>query len=271
MTPAGDDDGASTAPPLRLVVLGDSSAFTDDRGPQLPGTASLYPTVLTQHLERELRRPVVAQVVARPGWTVRDATRVATKDQHLQFEVLAHADAVVIGVGSFDHAPAGVPPSLEAVVPYLRPASRRRAVRRVLRVAYPRLVRLTGGHRPRTPVGEFERLLRLLLEQVRGLTQGRAAGVVLGPTSHASAYYGHRHPGLDVAERRQLHLAREHGFLAVPVWPHVRPAVHRLNVDGIHWPADVHAAVGVALAAALLRQLRGDTPTIGMPGTPAAR
>lgn len=262
------DDGASTAPPLRLVVLGDSTSFTDDRGPQLPGTPTLYPTVVTGGLERDLGREVITQVVARPGWTVRDVARAVTKDQYLQFEVVAHADAVVVGVGSFDHAPAGVPPSLEALVPYLRPAARRRRARQVLRAAYPRIVRLTGGHRVRTPPAEFDRLLRLVLEQVRGLTQGRAAGVVLGPTSHASSYYGHRHPALADAERRQLRIAWEHGYLGVPAWPRVRPAVHRLNVDGIHWPPDVHARIGAALVQALRAQLRGEIPTIGMPGTP---
>ncbi len=252
---------------LQVVVLGDSTAFTDDRGPQLPGTPSLYPSVVTRRLREALGSEVATQVVARPGWTVRDAARAVTKDQHLQFEVLAEADAVVVGVGSFDHAPAGVPPSLEALVPYLRPASRRRRARQVLRAAYPQLVRLTGGHHTRTPAAEFDRLLRLLLEQVRGLTQGRAAGVVLGPTSHASAYYGHRHPGLADAERRQLRVARQHGYLDVPAWTHVRPAVHRLNADGIHWPADVHTRIGDAVADALLPQLRGDSPTVGMPGT----
>ena len=253
--------------PLRLVVLGDSTAFTDATGPQLPGHPGLYPTIVADRLQGALDREVAAQVVARPGQTVRDAARAATKDQHLMFEVLAHADAIIVGLGSFDHAPVGVPPSVEALIPYVRPTTRRRQVREQLRRLYPRLVRLRGGRRPRTPPEEFARLYRLLLEQLRGLTQGRAAGVALGPTSHTSAYYGHRHPGIVRATARQLGIAQEHGFTGVACWPHVRTRLSDLNADGIHWPEAIHRQVGAAAADALAPQLTGAAPTIGMPGT----
>jgi hypothetical protein len=256
---------------LRLVVLGDSTAFTDATGPQLPRSPGLYPTVVADRLAEELGREVVLEVVARPGQTVRDAARATTKDQHLMFEVLARADAVVVGLGSFDHAPAGVPPSIEALVAYLRPTARRRRARQLLRAAYPRLVRVSGGRRTRTPASEFARLYALLLEQIRGLSQGRAAGVALGPTSHAAAYYGHRHPGVWRAQARQAALASRHGFVAVAAWPHVRTGLRRLNPDGIHWPEDVHRRVGDAVAGALLPQLTGAAPTIGLPGTDVTR
>lgn len=255
--------------PLRLVVLGDSTAFTDATGPQLPGHPGLYPTIVARELQAALDREVVAQVVARPGQTVRDTARALTKDQHVMFEVVAGADAVVIGVGSFDHAPVGVPPSVEAVVPFLRPEARRRRARQLLRTAYPRLVRIQGGRRPRTPPREFARLYRLLLEQVRGLTQGAAAGVALGPTSHAGDHYGHRHPGISVATSRQLAIATAHGFTGVPAWPHVRTELPGLNPDAIHWPRPVHERVGHALALALVTQLTGAAPLIGMPGAHA--
>lgn len=254
--------------PLRLVVLGDSTAFTDATGPRLPGHPGLYPSVMARELVTVLDREVEPQVVARPGQTVRDTARALTKDQHVMFEVVARAHAVVIGVGSFDHAPLGVPPSVEAVVPYIHPDARRRHVRRLLHGAYPPLVRLQGGRRPRTPPAEFARLYRLLLEQVRGLTEGRAAGVTLGPTSHAGGYYAHRHPGITAATSRQLAIAAEHGFVGVPAWPHVRTALTHLNPDAIHWPSSVHERVGRALAARLVPQLLGNAPRIGMPGTP---
>lgn len=252
--------------PLRLVVLGDSTAFTDHVGPQLPGTTHLYPTVLADRLGTALDREVASAVVARPGTTVRELARAVTKDRHLQFELLAHADAVVVGAGSFDHAPAGVPAALEAVVPYLRPSLLRRRTRQLLRAAYPQLVRATGGRYARTPPAEFDRLLAQLLEQIRGLTWGRAAGVVLGPTSHRSPYYGHRHPRHAEHEHRQLDIARAHGFAGVAVWPLVTPYLDALNPDGIHWPAAAHRAVGQAAATALLAQLEGRCPPIGLPG-----
>ncbi len=258
-------------PPLRLVVLGDSTAFTDATGPCLPGHPGVYPSVVARELTRVLDREVAPQVVARPGQTVRDTARALTKDQHVMFEVVAQADAVIVGVGSFDHAPVGVPPSVEAVVPYLRPEARRRQARRLLRATYPPLVRLQGGRHPRTPPSEFARLYRLLLEQIRGLTQGRTAGVALGPTSHAADYYGHRHPGITAATSRQLAIAAEHGFAGVPAWPLVRTDLAHLNPDAIHWPPSVHERVGLALAAQLVPQLLGDAPRIGMPGTPSCR
>lgn len=255
---------------LSVVVLGDSTAFVDERGPQPPDAPHLYPNVLARHLEAALGRPVRVTVVARPGQTVRDAAQAVLKDQHLQFDLVGRADAVVVGLGSFDHAPAGVPAALEATLPYLWPDAVRRRARRLSRAAYPRLVRLTGGRLRRTPAREFERLLVQLLDQIRGLSWGRAAGVVLGPTSHRAAYYGHTHPRFETAEAQQLRLARVHGFAAVPVWEHVLPHVDALNVDGIHWPAAAHRAVGRAAADALVPQLQGGVPRIGLPPAIAA-
>lgn len=250
---------------LSVVVLGDSTAFADADGPQLPDTPHLYPNVAAHHLAERLARAVEVTVVAQPGATVREALRAATKDRHVQFDLLAQADAVVIGVGSFDHAPAGIPPSVQAVIPYLRPAGLRRVVRTGLHRAYPLLVRLRAGRGSRTPPREFQRLYGELLDQVRSITWGRAAGVALGPTSHRSAYYGHRHPGHPRAEARQLALARAHGFAAVPVWRRVVDHLDALNADGIHWPAPVHAAVGLDVAQALLPQLTGEAATTGLP------
>jgi len=241
--------------PLRLVVLGDSTSFTDDRGPQLPSDPRLYPNVVRALLEEALERPVAVTVIARAGSHVRDAWRAATKDRHVMFDVLMGADAVVVGVGSFDHAPAGVPPAVEAVVPYIRPASVRRLARRALRAAHPWGVRITGARATRTPRAEFERLYDGLLLQVRALARG-AAGVVLGPTSHRSGYYGGRHPAHRDRERLQSGLAGRHGFEWVESWTLVEPAADRLNPDGIHWPPDVHAVVGAALAVPLIAQLR---------------
>jgi diglucosylglycerate octanoyltransferase len=256
--------------PLRLVVLGDSTSFTDATGPQLPDHPTLYPNVAAARLRERLGRDVEVTVIARPGTTVREALRTVTKDRHVQFDVVASADALVVGVGSFDHAPGGVPPAVEVVVPYLRPAGIRRRARSVLRAAYPRIVQVTGGRLARTPAGEFRRMYAQLLDQLRGLTWGRAAGVAVGPTSHRAAYYGHRHPRHGEREALQLRLAADHGFAPVASWPLVLPYADALNPDGIHWPAAAHQAVGETVADALLPQLTGDAPPIGLPPAAAA-
>ncbi len=253
------DDG-----PLRLVVLGDSTAFTDDVGPQLPWVDHLYPNVVARRLEAELAREVAVQVVARPGWLVRDALRALQKDRHVQFEVLHGADAVVVGLGSFDNAPGGIPAAVDALVPYVRPAPVRRRLRRALTAAYPLAVRATAGRRRRTPPREFERLFDQLLVQVRGLTQG-VPGVVVGPTSHRSDFYAHVHPRHREAEAHQFEIATRHGFATVSCWDHAEPMADRLNPDGIHWPPAVHAAIGEEVAAGLLAQLTGQAPPPGVP------
>jgi hypothetical protein len=262
--PAGD---ASTTA-LQMLVIGDSTSFTDASGPQLPDHPGLYPNMLARNLEVARGRPVQVTVVARPGLTVRDAARAILKDRHLQFDLVAPADILVVGVGSFDHAPAGVPPSLEAIVPFLRPAGLRRGVRRSLRWLYPRLVRLTGGRRTRTPGAEFDRLYALLLDQLRWLNGGQAAGLVIGPTSHRSGYYAHRHPRHRADERRQLGLAGAHGFAGVSSWDQILPYVGELNPDGIHWPTAAHQQIARTAATALLPQLDGTAARIGRPGDP---
>ena len=259
---SGEDGSAE---PISVVVIGDSTSFTDDRGPKLPDDPTLYPNVLVHELAGLLHRPVQVTVIARAGHTVREALRTVTKDRHVQFDVVARADALVVGVGSFDHAPGGIPPVVDAVVPHLRPTALRRRVRSALYTAYPWTVRATLWRRRRTSTSEFDRQFRQLLDQLRGLTWGRAAGVVLGPTSHRSAYYAWRHPRHAAAQRQQLRIAEEHGFAAVATWPLVAPYADRLNPDGIHWPAGAHAAVGRAAALALAERLRDDAARVGLP------
>ena len=233
--------------PFRLVVLADSTAFTDATGPQLPDHPALYPNRVAAGLQAAWDREVVTTVIARPGTTVRELERTLFKDRHVQFDVVAPADAVIVGVGSFDHAPAGVPPAVDAVLPYIRSARRRRRARMLAHRAYPAIVRARGGYTTRTPWAQFALRYGRTLDQVRGLTQGRAHYVALGPTSHDGEYYGRRHPGHVVAEQAQLDLARTKGFTPVATWPRVVDHAAELNPDGIHWPAAAHAAVADAV------------------------
>ncbi|MCC5947205.1 MAG: hypothetical protein JJT89_02010 [Nitriliruptoraceae bacterium] len=234
---------------LRLVVLGDSTAFVDGEGPQLPGHHTLWPSVLAGIIEQQQRVDVEVTVVARPGTTVGELERTLYKDRHVPFDVVAPADVVVVAVGSFDHAPAGVPAALSAVVPQLQHPGVRRRARRLVQQVYPVLTRVRGGYRTRTSWPAFASRYRAVLQQVRGLTWDRATYLAVGPTSHRSPYYGDGHPQHVLAEQAQLALARDHGFETLAAWPLVLPDVDALNADGIHWPAPVHRRVGEALAA----------------------
>jgi len=240
---------------LRVAVIGDSTAFTDATGPLLPDDPCLWPNVLADALRSEVQREVVMTVWARPGTDALTAWEALTKDRHVMFDVVGPSDVVVLAVGSLDHAPAGLPPVLDALLPHVRPAWLRRRARALLRRAHPLAVRLRGARGVRTSPREFARRYGQVLNQARGLTMGRAITIALGPTSHRARHHGGRHPRRVESEQRQLSLAAEHGWVAVPVWEHVAPHVERLNPDGVHWPPEVHATVGRAVASAVLEAL----------------
>jgi hypothetical protein len=242
---------------LRVAVIGDSTSFTDATGPLPPDAAVLWPNVMARELLERTGREVVVTVWARPGVDALAAWQALTKDRHVMFDVVGPADVIVIGIGSFDHAPAGLPPVLDAIVPYLRPAGVRRRVRAAIRRSHPWVVRARGARGLRTPAAEFARRYGQVLDQARGLTLGRAVCVALGPTSHRARHHGGAHPRREESEGRQLALAAAHGYRTVPVWEHVVPHVDRLNEDGVHWPTEAHAAIGRATAAAIADGLRG--------------
>ena len=241
---------------LRVAVIGDSTAFTDATGPLPPDAAVLWPNVMKHALREHTGREVAVTVWARPGVDALAAWQALTKDRHLMFDVVGPADVVVVGLGSFDHAPAGLPPVLDPLIPHLRPAGLRRRVRTAVRRAHPWVVRARRARGLRTPAAEFARRYGQVLDQARGLTLGRAVCVALGPTSHRARHHGGAHPRREESERRQIALAEAHGYRTVPVWEHVAPHVDRLNVDGVHWPAEVHATIGRATAAAVAEGLR---------------
>ena len=251
--------------PFRLVVIGDSTSFTDDTGPKLPNDKALYPNVLAARIEAAVGRPVAVNVLARAGTDVREAWRLVAKDRHAQFEVLMGADAVVVGIGSIDHAPAGIPAIVETMIPFLRPEGVRRFVRKNVYRAHPYLVRATAGRFTHTAPAEFARLYDSVLFQVRSLARG-AAGVTLGPTSHRSRFYGKGHPTLRAREAMQREIAERHGFPFVSAWDIVEPHADRLNPDGIHWPHTAHQEVAEALADRLTAQVRGEA---GRPQPPS--
>lgn len=236
---------------LRVAVIGDSTSFTDATGPRPPDAPELWPNVMARELTALVGREVVVSVWARPGVDALVAWQALTKDRHVMFDIVGTADVVVVAIGSLDHAPAGLPPVLDDVIPRLRPAGLRRRVRSAVRQVHPWVVRLRGARGLRTSAAVFAHRYGQVLEQARGLTMGRAVCVALGPTSHRARHHGGVHPRREESERRQLALAAAHGWRTAPVWEHVAPYADRLNVDGVHWPAEAHAAVGRATAAAI--------------------
>ena len=253
---------------LRLAVMADSTAFTGPNGPLLPDDPALYPNVAASAIEDATGMRVRVTTLAHPGAGVRDSWYRVTKDRHVMFEVLMRADAVLVGIGSFDNAPAGVPPIVESMIPYLPSRRLRSSARSLMRAAHPIGVRLTRGRFTRIGTREYERLYDGILQHVRALSWG-APAVALGPTSHRSAYYGHVHPQHAFRTVLQQVVCERHNIPHVPVWPLVEPYAEKLNSDGIHWPLEAHAAIGAAGAQMLVEQIEGRRPTPGIPEYPA--
>jgi hypothetical protein len=240
---------------LRVAVIGDSTSYTDATGALPPDDPSLWPNVAGSALREATGRPVQVTVWARPGTDALGAWQALTKDRHVMFDVVGPSDVVILAIGSFDHAPAGLPPVLDVLLPHLRPAGLRRRARTVVRRLHPWIVRLRRARGTRTSPAEFARRYAAVLDQAHGLTMNRAIAVALGPTSHRADHHGGRHPRREESERRQLDLARSHGWRVVPVWEHVLPHAGGLNPDGVHWPTQAHRAVGEAAAVAVLEGL----------------
>ena len=250
MTPGDADSG-----PARLVVLGDSLAFHGPEVPLPPAWPTFYPSLLRGHLEEATGRPWRVTVVAREGWGLRDIWLALQKDVHVQQDVLMGADAVVLGAGSFDWVPVGVPTPLRALLPYVRPTSLRRRLRVWLDLAHPRLVRATRGAMVRTPAEVYAHCWRKSVGALRLFAPDAALCAVL-PSVHRSGYYGRVHP----YHERGMTLTRALGAeLDVPLVDLAAITSRHLgdmNPDGIHWGWAQHAEVAEAMAAVLVPRLR---------------
>jgi hypothetical protein len=242
MTPP---DASSTR---HVLVFGDSLAFHGPDRPHPPSDPRLYPSVMAAALGADVR----ADLVARLGWTARDAWWALTKDPHVWGELVPRADALVLGVGQMDHLPAAVPTWLRDTIPYVRPGGLRRQVRRAYRSASPHVIRLTGGRMRQLPQVATDHYLARIVEAVHVYRPGIPV-VLLGPSPHAaSSYPSHRHHDPAVVAARRW--ATAHGSGLVDLDPIVAPslAAGGGNPDGIHWAWDVHAAIGAALAESLV-------------------
>lgn len=124
---------------MSVLVLADSLAYHGPERAELLTEPRLWPNLLAD----QLRRPV--EVVARQGWTARDAWWALTKDPRVYSLLLPAAEAVVLAVGSMDQLPVAMPTYLRDGVGYLPSERLRDAARRTYLVVNPAIVRRTGG------------------------------------------------------------------------------------------------------------------------------
>jgi hypothetical protein len=230
-----------------VLVLADSLSFHGPDQPHPPSDPRLYPNVMAAALGDDVR----ADVVARLGWTARDAWWALTKDPRVWGELVPRADALVLGVGQMDHLPAAVPTWMRDAIPYVRPGGLRRQVRRAYRVATPHVIRATGGRLRQLPQVATDHYLTRIVEAIHHYRPGIPVAL-LGPSPHAApSYPSHRHHDPAVAAARRW--AAAHGSGLVDLDPIVLPslAAGTGNPDGMHWAWQVHEQIGRGLAAEL--------------------
>lgn len=230
-----------------ILVLGDSLTYHGPTTPLPPTDPRLYPNVCAAHLAEDCG----VDLLARPGWTARDAWWGLTKDPMSWGVYLPRASGLVIGVGGMDHLPAAAPTWLRESVPYIRHGRVRRATRSALLAWSPRVIRLTGGRMRQLPQHVTDRYLSRIVEAVRHLRPGLPI-VLLGPSPYdATTYPAYRHH--EAARAAAMKWAAEHAVAYVDPEHLVGPSLRagHGNPDGMHWSWEAHEEVGIALADAL--------------------
>ena len=237
-------------PGRHVFVLGDSLAF---HGPERPipfRDPRLFPNVMAAHLGDD----VTIDLLARPGYTARDAWWALTRDPRAWGEYIHRAHALVLAVGGFDQLPAAVPSYLREGIPYLPRGPMRHWARRGLASKGPWVMRATGGRIRQLPQAATDRYLQRIIEAVEVYRPG-IPRVLMGPSPFESTFYPVPRPhalAVDAARRWAAH--HDVGF--VDIDPLVVPSLRagNANPDGMHWGWDAHDAVGRALAGNLLDQ-----------------
>jgi diglucosylglycerate octanoyltransferase len=236
-----------------LLVLADSLAFHGPERAEPADDPRLWPNVAAAALGGR------AELVAGIGWTARHAWHALTHDPRV-WASMPRVDALVLGVGGMDTLPSPLPTALRELIPALRPAGLRRAVRAGYLSAQPGLARafarvLPGGGPvalpPRLTVTHLERCRQAVLAIRPGIPV-----VALLPPPHRAACYGRVHAGRPAAAAATRRWAAAHGvgLLDLPALVGEHVLTGEGNPDGLHWGWPGHAVVGAACAE-LLRSL----------------
>jgi diglucosylglycerate octanoyltransferase len=237
---------------VSLLVIADSLSF---HGPER-GELSTHPGLFGNVAAAELGTTL--DLVARRGWTARDAWWALTKDPHVYSVLLPRAEAVLLAVGGMDYLPAVLPTYLREGIAYLRPAGLRRAARAAYRTAQPVGARMTNGRWRTLPQRLTDSYLSLCVLGIRYYHPGVPVLGIL-PPPHAAPLYG----AVTAGHAPAVAAARAWGVredvpmvdLCSVVGRHL--PLGQGSPDGIHWGWDCHAEVGRVVAAAVRAQLPG--------------
>ncbi|MFD4292598.1 diglucosylglycerate octanoyltransferase [Rhodococcus sp. NPDC058505] len=232
-------DLAAAAGRPTLLVIADSLSYFGPKG----GLAADHPRIWPNLVAAELGWDV--ELVARIGWTSRDAYWALTQDPRV-WATVPRAGAVVFAVGGMDSLPSPLPTALREQLRYVRPPALRRRVRTAYQWLQPRLSPLGW------PVALPPRLSVEYLEECRtSLEYMRPELPVIGclPSVHLCEAYGKVHAGRPAAVRALQAWGADTGVPLVDLAQAVRPNIFSdaANPDGIHWGWDGHRAVADAM------------------------
>lgn len=231
-----------------VLVVGDSLAYHGPDRPHHLDDRRLWPNIMTASMGSPWR----VDLVARLGWTSRDAWWAITKDPRLWGRVVPRADALVLAVGGMDQLPAAVPTYLRDGIPYVRPASVRRLVRQAYRDWSPVAIKATRARLRQLPQRATDQYLTRITQAVRHFNPDVPV-VLLAPAPHRSpAYPSLRHHTDAVAAA--FRWGQENDAVVISVDDFVLPSLldGTANPDGLHWSWSTHRLVGEATAQALL-------------------
>lgn len=231
---------------MPLLVVADSLAFHGPERGELSTDPRLFGNVAAAALG------TTADLVARRGWTARDAWWALTRDPHVYSVLLPRAEAVLLAVGGMDYLPAVLPTYLREGIGYLRPPALHRAARAAYLAAQPVGARLTRGRWRTLPQRLTDSYLSLCVAGVRYYHPGVPVLGIL-PPPHCAPLYGRVTAGQAPAVAAARAWGAREGVPMVDLATVVAPYVGngRGNPDGIHWGWDCHAVVGNAVAEAV--------------------
>lgn len=232
---------------VRLLVLGDSLAFHGPVDAVGARDRRTWPWVAAEALGGGGR----VDLLARPGWTARDAWWALTRDPVAWSVLVPRADVLVLAVGGMDALPSSVPTWWREGIATLRPAPLRRTVRRAFHRAHPHVVRASGGRWRALPQAATDHYLTRVVEGVRFYREALPC-VVLTPSPWSSTRYPS--DATHASSVRACHAWAGRHDVAVADVERAVTAMHDRgggNPDGLHWDWPTHAQVGALVARAV--------------------
>lgn len=231
----------------RLLVIGDSLTYHGPAGPEPTTDPRLWPNQVADRLGTRV------DLLARQGWTARDAWWAVTKDPVAWSVLVPRAAVLVLAVGGMDALPASIPTYLREGIAYVRPGTLRRRIRRVYRDAHPRVAALWGGRLRVLPQSATDHYLSRVVHGVRHYRPDLPVVALTPPPWRSADYPARREPSASVAAARAW--AEREGVVLADVDAVVQ-AMHDRgegNPDGLHWDWTTHAAVADIVTQAVHR------------------